>query len=140
MRSFLLLSPGLLDAEILPFCSVGVAFPWSRSDSPKHVLVFPQSPFFGDFQRCESFAGPHISCHLPKVFVILQGMSVNWESLSACFPGWYLCWRNVPVWDLLANDFFFGKHLWCIQCALPKEETTWQTLLLFLVFSHSVPP
>lgn len=67
-------------------------------------------------------------------------MSVNWESLSACFPGWYLYWLNVPVWDLLANDFLFSKHLWYIQCAFLKEETTWQTLLLLFVFSHSVPP
>lgn len=102
---------------------------------PKACTTF--LPNWRLFHRCESFAGPHVSCHLPKVFVILQAMSVNWESLSACFPGWYLCRRNVPVRDLLTNDFLFSKHLWYIQCVLLKEETIWQTLLLFLVFIYS---
>lgn len=74
MRSFLLLSPGLLDAKILPFCSVGVAFPGSRSVSPKHVLVFPSSPFFGDFSIGVSHLPDHTSAVIyPRFLSFCRG-------------------------------------------------------------------
>lgn len=74
MGSFLLLSPGLLDAKILPFLSVGVAVTWSRSDSPKHVLVFPQSPFFGDFFIDVSHLPDHTSAVIyPRFLSFCRG-------------------------------------------------------------------
>lgn len=76
MRSFLLLGPGLLDAKVLAFCSVGVAFSWNMSDSPKTCINLAPTPrLWRLFHRRESFARPHIRCHLPRVFffVIFAG-------------------------------------------------------------------